>query len=79
MEHWEMVEYNLITSNISQTPTWKQSRLKQINCERIHVYIISAHQRITEVVLHDSPVFVACAHLDILDFLFFPSTLLSQI
>ena len=33
--------------------TW--SRLKQINCERLHVYIISVHQRITKVVLHNLP------------------------
>lgn len=33
--------------------TW--SRLKQINCEILHVYIISAHQRITKVVLHNLP------------------------
>lgn len=35
-----------------------RSRLKQINCERMNVYIISAHRRTTKVMLHDSPVFV---------------------
>lgn len=49
-------KYNLITSSISQTPAQKtRSRLKQINCERTRVYIISAHRRITEVVLSQSP------------------------
>lgn len=49
-------QYNLITSSISQTPARKtRSRLKQINCERTRVYIISAHRRITEVVLSQSP------------------------
>lgn len=47
---------NLITSSVSQTPTRKtRSRLKQINCEWTRVYIISAHRRITEVVLSQSP------------------------
>lgn len=49
-------QYNLITSSISQDPVRKtQSRLKQINCERTRVYIISAHRHITEVVLSQSP------------------------
>lgn len=72
------MECNLIISYISQTLTWKHGAgLKQIDCERIHVYVIPAHQRTSKVMLHDSLVFVACAGKDT-DIFFTFSRLLSH-
>lgn len=54
--------YNLIRTKSSQI-----SASTQIVCERMHVYTIATHQRITKAALPDSPVFSACEVLEILD------------
>lgn len=59
---WESAAYNLIISKSSQMSTGKQ-----IIYERMHVYTIPAHQRITKAALSEPPVFVACEVLEILN------------